>query len=134
MPLIRIDFIKGRLGSVVPAIGQAIHLALVECFNVPERDRFQVITEHSPGYLIYDPAYLGVERTDEIVLVQVFLSTGRTTDQKQAFYARVATLLQSEAGVRPEDVVIVLVENKREDWSFGRGMAQYLVLPKEEWK
>jgi 4-oxalocrotonate tautomerase len=134
MPLIRIDFIQGRLDSVVNAIGQAIHQALVDCFNVPQRDRFQVITEHPPGRLIYDPAYLGVERTDGFVLVQVFLSAGRTTDQKQAFYARVASLLESEAGVRSEDVTVVLVENQREDWSFGQGIAQYLVLPKEEWK
>jgi 4-oxalocrotonate tautomerase len=66
--------------------------------------------------------------------VQVFLSAGRTTEQKKAFYARVASLLANEARVAPGDATIILVENTREDWSFGRGVAQYLELPVEQWK
>ena len=64
-------------------------------------------------------------RTQGIVIVQVFLSSGRTTEQKKAFYARAANLLAAEAMVRPEDVTVVLTENTREDWSFGQGVAQY---------
>ncbi len=73
-------------------------------------------------------------RTQKIVIVQVFLSSGRTTEQKKAFYARAANLLAAEAMVRPEDVTVVLTENTREDWSFGQGVAQYLILPREQWK
>lgn len=62
------------------------------------------------------------------------MSSGRTAEQKKAFYARATSLLESEAGVRPQDATIVLVENTREDWSFGNGIAQYLVLTKEQWK
>jgi len=134
MPLVRVDLISGRSESQIAAIGNAIHRALIECLDVPERDHFQVITEHAPNRLIYDSAYLGVERTQGIVFVQVFLSAGRTTEQKQAFYARAANLLASEARVRPEDVTVVLTENTREDWSFGQGVAQYLMLPREQWK
>jgi len=75
-----------------------------------------------------------VARTQKIVIVQVFLSSGRTTGQKKAFYARAANLLAAEARVRPEDVTVVLTENTREDWSFGQGVAQYLILPREQWK
>lgn len=134
MPLVRVDLISGRSESQIAAIGNAIHRALIECLDVPERDHFQVITEHAPNRLIYDSAYLGVERTQGIVFVQVFLSAGRTTEQKQAFYARAANLLAAEARVRPEDVTVVLTENTREDWSFGQGVAQYLMLPREQWK
>ena len=134
MPFIRIDLIKGPPESEIAAISNAIQRALVECLNVPERDRFQVITEHAPTRLIYDPAYLSGERSAGIVFVQVFLSSGRTAEQKKAFYARATSLLESEAGVRPQDATIVLVENTREDWSFGNGIAQYLVLAKEQWK
>ncbi|HET7634383.1 MAG TPA: tautomerase family protein [Burkholderiales bacterium] len=134
MPFVRIDLLKGRSEPEIAAIGNAIHHALVECLNVPERDHFQVITEHAPGRLIYDPAYLDGERSNGIVFVQVFLSSGRTTEQKKAFYSRAASRLESEAGVRPQDATIVLVENAREDWSFGHGIAQYLVLAKEQWK
>jgi 4-oxalocrotonate tautomerase len=134
MPLVRVDLISGRSESQIAAIGNAIHRALIECLDVPERDHFQVITEHAPNRLIYDSAYLGVERTQGIVFVQVFLSAGRTTEQKQAFYARAANLLAAEARVRPEDVTVILTENTREDWSFGQGVAQYLMLPREQWK
>lgn len=134
MLLVRIELIKGRSETDLLAIGNSIHRALVECLNVPERDHFQVITEHSTRRLLYDSGYLGIERTDGIIFVQVFLSTGRTTQQKKAFYARVASLLASEARVAPGDATIVLVENTREDWSFGHGCAQYLELPPEQWK
>ena len=133
MPLVRIDLIAGRTQPQVDAIGEAVQEALVETMNVPPRDRFQVVTEHPPNRLRYDKSYLGVERSDGIVVVQVFLSKGRTTGQKQAFYASLASRL-AKAGVRPEDVTISIVESTREDWSFGNGIAQYLVLPREEWK
>ena|SRR5689334_6870172 len=134
MPLVRIDLIKGRPEAEVAAIGAAVQRALMECLDVPKRDHFQVITEHAPGRLIYDPGYLDVKRSDGIVVVQVHLSAGRTTAQKQAFYAKAAELLARDAKVRPEDVTITLAENVRENWSFGNGVAQYVVLPKEQWK
>ena len=133
MPLVRIDMLKGRTDAQVAAIGEAVQRAMVETINVPERDRFQVINEHAPGRLVYNDAYLGVKRTDGIVIVQVFLSKGRTTEMKQAFYASLAAKLEA-AGVRREDITIIFVENTREDWSFGNGVAQYVVLPREEWK
>lgn len=134
MPLVRIDLIeKQHPEKDVAVIGDAVQAALVETMNVPQRDRFQVITEHRKDRFVYNPSYLGVERTDRIVFVQVFLSKGRTTEQKQAFYASVARRM-ANAGMRPENLAVALVENTREDWSFGNGIAQYVVLPKEEWK
>jgi 4-oxalocrotonate tautomerase len=134
VPLIRIDLRRGKPATYARAIGDAVHRALVDVFNVPVRDHFQVITEHDPDRLIADPGYLDIDRSDDVVLVQVFLSSGRSTELKQAFYARVATLAQAHPGLRPEDLVITLVENERQDWSFGNGEAQYVVRPKEEWK
>ena len=133
MPLVRIELMEGRTDTEIAAIGDAVQGAMVDTLNVPQRDRFQVITEHRPNRLRYDKSYLGIERSDGIVFVQVFLSKGRTTEQKQAFYAALARGLGG-AGVRPGDVAVALVENTREDWSFGNGVAQYLVLPREEWK
>jgi phenylpyruvate tautomerase PptA (4-oxalocrotonate tautomerase family) len=111
-----------------------VHRALTECFGVPERDHFQVITERRKGRLIYNPFYLGIARTDDVVFVEVVLSAGRSTEQKQAFYARAAALIADGAHTRPEDVLIVLVENTRENWSFGNGVAQYVTMPREQWK
>jgi phenylpyruvate tautomerase PptA (4-oxalocrotonate tautomerase family) len=134
MPLVRIDLREGKPASYLHAIGDAVQRAMMEHLNVPERDHFQIINEHKQEHLIYDPNYLNIERTDDVVVIQVFLSGGRTTEQKRAFYARVAELVQESPGMRPQDVLINLVEDTREDWSFGNGEAQYLVLPKEEWK
>lgn len=134
MPLVRIDLRKGKSPEYVRAVGEAVHRAMVEVLDVPGRDHFQVINEHDAQHLIYDPAYLDVNRTDDVVFVQIVLSAGRDVAKKQSFYARVAELLHKKPGLRKEDVVINLVEDKREDWSFGNGLASYVVLAREQWR
>ena len=75
-----------------------------------------------------------MDRSDGVVFIQIFLSAGRSREQKQGFYKRVVEYLREKPGLRQEDVTIILVENSREDWSFGNGDAQYVILPKEQWK
>lgn len=133
MPLVRIDLIEGRSAKELAAIGEAVQRALVECLDVPARDQFQIVTEHPKGRLIYNSGYVGIERTDGIVIVQILLSSGRSVAQKQEFYSTAAELIGAAATVRPEDVTIVLLENTRADWSFGCGEAQYLTLPRGQW-
>lgn len=134
MPLVHIDLREEKPASYKKAIGEAVQRAMIEHLNVPVRDQFQIIHEHTPDHMIYNQNYLDIERTDDIVMIQVTLSAGRSTEQKRAFYARVAELLQESPGIRPQDVLIHLVENTREDWSFGNGEAQYLLLPREQWR
>jgi phenylpyruvate tautomerase PptA (4-oxalocrotonate tautomerase family) len=133
MPFIRIDLQEGRDITTIQAISDSMHRALTEHFNVPLRDRFQIITEHKAEQLIYEN-YLDIEHTNAIIFIQVFLRGGRTVEQKRAFYARVAELLVENARMRPEDVFITLVENTIENWSFGNGQAQMLDLPADQWK
>ena len=125
MPLIRISLRQGKTTEYRLKISDGVHRAMVETINVPAQDRFQVITEHRADGLIYDPGYLGIDRTDDVVFIQIFLNTGRTVDQKRALYKKIAELLAKDAGVRPEDVVINLVEVAKENWSFGNGDAPY---------
>jgi len=125
MPLVRISLRQGKSATYRRAVGDAVHQAMVEAINVPPMDRFQVITEHSPEGLIYDPEYLGVRRTDAVVFIQITLNAGRSLELKKALYARMAELLKQNPGVRPEDVFINLTEVPRENWSFGNGIAQY---------
>jgi 4-oxalocrotonate tautomerase len=134
MPLVRVDLQQGKSPEYIRAISGAVQRALVDVFSVPARDQFQVFNQHSPGTLAYNPHYLGIDRTENFLMIQVFLSTGRSPELKQSFYARLTALLKESPGVRPEDVMINLVEVRAEDWSFGNGIAQYLVLPKEQWK
>jgi hypothetical protein len=94
------DLREGKPEPYVRAISDALHRALGETLGVPQRDRFHVINEHAPTHFIYDANYLDVERTNDLVIVQVFLSTGRSTEQKQAFYARLVALLEEKPGIR----------------------------------
>ena len=124
MPLVRISVLRGRTAQDRRKLGDAVHAALVATIAVPALDRFQLITEHAPEELAYDPAYLGIRRTDGIVIVQITLSSGRSLEQKRSLYRAIADNLARE-GVRREDVWINLVEVPRENWSFGNGLASY---------
>jgi 4-oxalocrotonate tautomerase len=134
MPLVTIDLLEGRSASELDAISNAVHEAMVELLGVPERDRFQIIHEHRPGHLRFDPSYLEIARDERFVLVRIVLARGRATDAKRAFYQRLSELLAERAAVPPDDLAVILIENEREDWSFGRGRANYLELPREAWR
>jgi 4-oxalocrotonate tautomerase len=125
MPLVRIDLREGKTPEYRRKIGDMVYRAMRETINMPEHDRFQVITDHPAEGLVYDPSYLGINRTDDIVFIQITLNAGRTLDQKKALYSKIAELLAQEPGIRPEDVLINLVECAKEDWSFGNGIASY---------
>jgi phenylpyruvate tautomerase PptA (4-oxalocrotonate tautomerase family) len=125
MPLVRIDLMEGKSVEYRREVGDGIYRAMVEAIGVPEGDRFQVITEHTPDTLVYDPRYLDIERSDDVLFIQITLNVGRTLEQKKALYARLVQRLSERPGVRPEDVVVNLVEVPRENWSWGNGEAQY---------
>lgn len=125
MPLVRISLIAGKPEAYRQKISDVVHRAMVETVNVPPLDRFQVITEHSKSNFAYDPNYLNISRTDDLVMIQITLNSGRTTELKKALYLRIANLLNQEVGIRKEDVLINLVEVPKENWSFGNGIAQY---------
>jgi 4-oxalocrotonate tautomerase len=97
----------------------------VEVLKAPKDDRFQVLTEHLAQDFIFDPSYLGIQRPKDCVFIQVTLNTGRTVDQKRAFYKAIADGLHKRLSLRREDVFIGLVEVSKENWSFGNGEAQY---------
>lgn len=125
MPLIRISFVEGKPADFGGRIGDAVHQSMVETINCPPLDRFQLIQEHKRNDLIYDPNYLDIPRTDDIVIIQITLNEGRTVDLKRALYKRITELLRQSLGIRPEDVLINLIEVKKENWSFGNGVASY---------
>ncbi len=125
MPLVRIAFREGKTATYRRAVADGVHAALLESASVPEQDRFQVLTDHAPADLIYDPSYLGINRSDDIVVIQITLNQ-RTQQVKLALYQSIAAKLAKNPGVRPQDVLISLVTVMPEDWSFGQGKAQYV--------
>jgi 4-oxalocrotonate tautomerase len=125
MPLVRISLIAGKPESHKQKVSEAVHRALVETIAIPAQDRFHIITEHAVADFIFDPEYLKIHRTNDLVIIQITLSAGRTLEVRKSLYLRIADLLNQEAGLRKEDVFINLVEVAKENWSFGNGEAQY---------
>jgi 4-oxalocrotonate tautomerase len=125
MPLVRIDLLKGKTPEYREQIGQIVYRAMTETIGVPQNDRFQVITEHERTGLQFDRTYLGIQRSDDCIFLQITLNSGRTLEAKKRFYKAVADGLHEGLKVRREDVLINLVEVRKEDWSFGNGEAQY---------
>ncbi|HVX78809.1 MAG TPA: tautomerase family protein [Bradyrhizobium sp.] len=125
MPLVRIDLQKGKDASYRRKAGQIVYEAMVAATGVPNNDHFQIIGEHSAENFVFDPDYLGIHRTADLVMIQIFFNEGRSVAQKQALYRAIADRLSTELNVRPEDVFITLVDVKKENWSFGNGIAQY---------
>ena len=124
MPLVRIDLMKKPDASFAQRVGQVVYESMKSSIGVPDHDNFQVITEHDAQHLIFDRSYLGIERTPGIVVIQIALNEGRTLEQKKLLYKTIAERLE-RLGVRADDVLVNLVEVKKENWSFGRGIAQY---------
>jgi len=125
VPLVRIDLVEGKGAEYGRTVGEVVYDAMLATINVPKDDRFQIITEHPAAQLIFDPAYLGVQRSKDCLCIQITLNEGRTLEQKKAFYKAIADGLAARLGLRREDVLISLVEVRKENWSFGNGEAQY---------
>lgn len=125
MPLTHISMRRGKTATYRKAILDGLHLALHETFNVPEDNGFMTITEHDEDNFRYSKSYLGIERSDDVVFMQLTVNHTRTLEQKKALYRRIVELLSSSPGVRPEDIFINLVEVAPENWSLGHGLAQY---------
>lgn len=127
MPLVRIDTVKKEDPEFIVQVGDIVYRAMRAAINIPENDHFQVLNEHSINHIIYDDQYLGIERTDQIIFIQITLNEGRTIEQKKSLFQTIVTSLNFELQVRIQDVFINLVEVKKENWSFGNGIAQYAV-------
>jgi 4-oxalocrotonate tautomerase len=125
VPLVKLYLRKGKSPEYLRSVADAVHEALVAQANVPRDDRFQVILQLEDDALIAHPSYGGVNRSKDVIIVEITFNTGRTVEIKKNLYADIARRLQEAADVRPDDVMIVLVEVVKENWSFGGGRATY---------
>jgi 4-oxalocrotonate tautomerase len=127
VPFVRIDLAQGKPADYRKMVGEIVYQAMRDTFDVPEDDKFQVITEHAPGELNLAESYLGNHYSGDVMLIQITMSFGRSVEKKQAFYKRIVDDLNAKLNVRRDDVVINLVEVAKENWSFGGGIAQYVM-------
>src|ERR1700742_4790337 len=126
MPLTRVSLRKGKSPAFRKAILEGLYLAMRETFAVPEGDRFMTISEHDEDNFVYGADYLGIQRSDDLVMIQLTVSNTRSVEQKQKLYRRIVERLTESPGLRAEDIFINLVEVLPENWSFGHGEAQYV--------
>ena len=125
MPLIRVDMIEGRSSDEIKALLDAIHRAVLAAFKVPVRDRYQIVSEHPPSHFIVEDTGLGITRTRNSVVILV-TTRPHEREAKESFYKLLVRELEAKCGLAPSDVVVSIVTNTDEDWSFGNGHAQYL--------
>jgi len=129
VPLVRISVSSSTTPKQREAIAHSVYEAMRATIGIPEGDRFILVTPHGEGEMFIDPGFMGMRRCSSFMLVQIFLSKGRTIEQKQALYAQIAGKLHLAVGVSTEDVMTVLTENTPADWSFGNGEAQFVLNP-----
>ncbi len=125
MPFVRIDLSKKHPEGFAQQVGEIVYEMMTTHINVPKDDKFQVITKHDSQELIAPKSYLGIEYSEEIIFIQVTLNEGRTTELKKKFYKAICEGLVEKLKVRPQDIVINLIEVNKENWSFGNGEMQY---------
>ncbi len=125
MPLLTIDVIKGRSNDELKLLLDTIHSAVVDAFQVPERDRYQIVHQHDPNEMVILDTGLGFHRSNEVVVIRM-ISKHRTSEQKEMFYALTADRLEHRLKLASNDLMISIVENDDADWSFGYGRAQFV--------
>ena len=125
MPLLRFDLLEGRGADELKSLLDAAHEAMLEAFKVPPRDRYQIVHEHPATHMIVEDTGLGIPRTRAQVVIQV-TTRPRKREEKERFYRLLCEALQKQCGIAPSDVMVSMVTNSDEDWSFGNGRAQFL--------
>lgn len=125
MPMSRVSLLKGKSPEYLQALSDALHQTLVDAYEVPLKDRFQIIQQHEANELVFDRDYLshqGKPRSDDFVLIQITAGRARSAATKQAFYQRLVSLLAASPGIRAEDVMVIIITTAAEDWSFSGGV------------
>jgi phenylpyruvate tautomerase PptA (4-oxalocrotonate tautomerase family) len=126
MPLVYYDIVRGRSRDQIRALLDSAQAAMLEAFETPERDRYQLVTEHSPDEMIIQDNGLGIERSDDMVVIRLVSRRGKKTRaQKQKLYELLVRNLKRDCGLEPADLMVVITENESEDWSVGYGKAQF---------
>ncbi|WP_429809134.1 tautomerase family protein [Ensifer sp. B1-9] len=123
MPFTRISLLAGKSPEYLASVSDSLDRALVECFEVPEKDRFVAIHQHQPGELIFDRTYRGGPRSRDYIFFHITTGRERSPETKARFYRRLAECLADAPGVRPQDVMVTIVNSTFEDWSFASGIS-----------
>ena len=121
MPLFTVTMKANRSAKEKECLSRAIHAASVVA-GYPEDDLFQRFLSLDPSDLRVDPYYpaLPKPRTDQMLMIEVLVSSGTDADRKRALVAALVEKLGG-AGIDPNDIMVFFLEVDRASGSFGGG-------------
>jgi len=120
MPVAKIHVHEGAFkDNELAAIGTAVQAALEEVLSVPPEDYFL-----PKGRFVHTPAVVGCTYSDRFVLLELTFISGRPKEKRLALLAALNRLVVEKAGVRADDLVVLIYEMPGENISFGQGLAQ----------
>jgi 4-oxalocrotonate tautomerase len=125
MPMTRLAIRKGKSAEYKMALQDGIYQAMRDTCHIGDGDRFMSLTEHEESEFSFGSKYLDIDRSQNLIQIQIFWSPGKSVQMKQALYARIVELLGQKPGVRPQDLFINIFESPAENWSFGNGETQF---------
>src|SRR4051812_47345220 len=128
MPFTRIAVKRGTSVEQKEAIARGVHQAMVDSLGIPQDDFFQLFSEYGPGDFFYDRRFLGVDRSENLIVVQITMRRGRSDAMKRDLYAKIAENLNKNVGARRQDIFIYLSENDFSDWSVGNGQMSMVIV------
>lgn len=128
MAFVRISLREDTPRETRRKISDGIHQALVAAAGSPETDRFHVISSHATEDFIVSPSHNGIDY-ENVVFIEISFIRGRSEEKKLNIYRAIKENLTKDAGKRPQDVIVIIKENERIDWSMGNGEAQFLAAP-----
>lgn len=110
MPIVHISLTDRWSSPEARGISDAIHLALVEAFSIPDHDYIHRVHVCSPQELVLAPA-----KSDRFVLVEMTIFPGRSAQAKESLYAKITSHLEP-FGIAPADILVALHELPMGDW------------------
>ncbi|MBS4700265.1 tautomerase family protein [Aeromonas media] len=122
MPLTRITVREGMSDARLQQLSDLYHQTLVEVFDVPREDKFQILEALPAKALVYHTHYQTGRRDGDFILFQILAGKPRSTAVKQRLYERLAERLHADLGIHPDNLMVVIQLNGSEEWSFGRGL------------
>ncbi|KMN45184.1 MULTISPECIES: tautomerase family protein [Bacillus] len=135
MPFVNVYYPENILNKeVLKKISECIHLSLIDYFNIPENDYFQMFLPYQPNQFFYNPYYLlerKEKRTENIIHVSITCGPGRTIKQKRELYQSISFKISECSNIKGADIFITLNETAAENWSFGQGVAQLVKMKGE---
>jgi len=121
----RFDMYRGRTKEEIKQILDITYEIATKEFHLLPHDRYQIVTQHDPEEMVIEDVGLGLKRTDKFIMISL-TSSPRTREDKENFYKKLVQELHIKTGISPEDIMINITPNTKEDWSFGNGEAQFL--------